>query len=75
MTPAAAAEQLAKLFEPGLPFCKKIDIRQTAETAFEAGEDVVSKVRPFLKGAQQQKNQEIKQTIPKAEKNTLGFQI
>lgn len=75
MTPAAASDQLAKLLDPGLAASKKIEIRQTAKTAFEAGEDVVSKVRPFLKGAQQQKNQEIKQTIRKAEKNRLGFQV
>ena len=75
MTPAAAAEQLAKLLEPGLPASKKIEIRETAETAFGTGDDVVSKVRPFLKGAQQQKDQQIKQTIRQAEKNRLGFQV
>ena len=75
MTPAVAADELAKLLEPGLPASKKIEIRQTAKTAFETGDDVVSKVRPFLKGAQQQKDQQIKQSIHKAEKNMLGFQV
>jgi hypothetical protein len=68
MTPAAAAEQLAKLLEPGLPASKKIEIRETAKTAFETGDDVVSKVRPFLRGAQQQRDQEIRRSTHKAEK-------
>ena len=75
MTPTAATEQVTKLLHPGLPASKKIEIRESAKTAFEAGEDVVIKVRPFLKGAQEQNTQEIKQTVSKAEKNGLGFQV
>jgi hypothetical protein len=54
MSPDFAVEQLAKLLRPHLSASQKIKIRETAKAAFEAGDDVVSKIRRFLKGAQQQ---------------------
>ena len=49
MSPDSAAEQLVKLLRPDLPASRKIEIRESARAAFEAGDDVISKVRPFLK--------------------------
>lgn len=52
MSPDSAAEQLVKLLRPDLPASRKIEIRESARAAFEAGDDVISKVRPFLKAGQ-----------------------
>ena len=54
MTPAGAAGQLAKLLRPDLPLSQRIALRETTKAAFEAGDDVVEKIKPFLKGASQQ---------------------
>jgi hypothetical protein len=51
MSPDSAAEQLVKLLRPDLPASQKIEIRETAREAFEAGNDVLEKIKPFLKGA------------------------
>ena len=48
-------EQLANLLRQDLPVSRRIEIRETTRTAFEAGDDVVSKIRPFLKGTEQRK--------------------
>jgi hypothetical protein len=61
MTPDFAVEQLAKLLRADLPVSQRIQVRETAKAAFEAGADVVRKVRPFLKGANQQQAQEHQQ--------------
>jgi len=45
----SAVEQLAKLLRSDLPVSQRIEIRETAKAAFEAGDDVLGKVRPFLK--------------------------
>jgi hypothetical protein len=66
MTPDFAVEQLAKLLRADLPVSQRIQVRETAKAAFEAGADVVSKVRPFLKGANQQQAQEHQQITKKA---------
>jgi hypothetical protein len=58
MTPADATEQLVKLLRPELPVSRKIEIRAMAKAAFEARDDVVAKVRPFFKGARQQRTEE-----------------
>jgi hypothetical protein len=39
----------AKLLRQDLPVSRRIEIRETAKAAFEAGDDVLGKVRPFLK--------------------------
>jgi hypothetical protein len=67
MTPAAATEQLAKLLRPDLPVSKKIEIRESAEAAFDTGDDVLEKIRPFLNGADQngqtQEQQQFKKKV------------
>jgi hypothetical protein len=67
MTPAAATEQLAKLLRPELPVSKKIEIRESARAAFDTGDDVLEKIKPFLKGAAQngqpQEQQQIKKKV------------
>src|SRR5258708_21127094 len=61
MTPDFAVEQLAKLLRPDLPVSRRIEIREAAKAAFQTADDVVSKIRPFLKGASQQQAQEHQQ--------------
>jgi hypothetical protein len=67
MTPAAATEQLAKLLRPDLPVSKKIEIRERAKAAFDTGDNVLEKIKPFLKGAAQngqaQEEQQIKKKV------------
>jgi hypothetical protein len=64
MTPAAATEQLANLLRTDLPVSKKIEIRESARAAFEAGDDAFEKIKPFLKeAAQPQEQQQIKKTV------------
>ena len=69
MTPAAATEQLANLLRTDLPVSKKIQIRESAKAAFEAGDDALEKIKPFLKGAAQnghgqtQEQQQIKKKV------------
>jgi hypothetical protein len=58
MTPEFAVEQLVKLLRPDLPVSRKIEIRGTAKAAFETGADVVSEIRPFLRGAPAQAEQQ-----------------
>ncbi len=52
MSPDSAAEQLVKLLRTDLPVSTKIEIREKAEAAFEAGQDVVRNVTPFLSNGQ-----------------------
>src|SRR5260221_1111976 len=54
ISPDSAVEQLAKLLRPDLPVSRRIEIRETAKAAFEAGDDVLGKVRPFLKETPQE---------------------
>jgi NADPH-dependent glutamate synthase beta subunit-like oxidoreductase len=61
ITADAAAEQLAKLLD--LPASRRIQIRQTVKAAFEAGDDVVGKVRPYLKRSTQVTEQHARKTI------------
>jgi hypothetical protein len=58
MTPELAAEQLAKLLRPDLAVSQRIHIREIAKAAFSAGDDVSSKVSPFLMGAQRQQSEQ-----------------
>ena len=58
MTPDQAVQEVAKLLRPDLSASQKIKIRETAKAAFEAGDDVAGKIRPFLKGDQQQTEQQ-----------------
>jgi hypothetical protein len=66
MSPDFAVEQLAKLLRPDLSVSRRIQIRQTAKAAFEAGDDVLEKIKPLLKGAnpqQGQEHQQIRKTV------------
>jgi hypothetical protein len=58
MTPELAAEQLAKLLRPDLAVSQRIHIREIAKAALSAGDDVFSKVSPFLRGAQRQQSEQ-----------------
>jgi NADPH-dependent glutamate synthase beta subunit-like oxidoreductase len=61
ITADAAAEQLAKLLD--LSASQRIQIRQTVKAAFEAGNDVVSKIRPYLERSTQVTGQHARKTI------------
>jgi NADPH-dependent glutamate synthase beta subunit-like oxidoreductase len=61
ITADAAAEQLAKLLD--LPASRRIQICQSVKAAFEAGDDVVGKVRPYLKRSTQVTEQHARKTI------------
>ena len=67
MTPADAAGQVAKLLHPDLPVSQRIELCETTKAAFEADDDVVEKIKPFLKGAarneQTQERQQIRKTV------------
>jgi hypothetical protein len=65
MTPHFAVEQLTKLIRADVPVSRRIEIRETAKAAFETGDDVVGKIKPFLKGAgqQQTEHQQARKTI------------
>jgi hypothetical protein len=67
VTSAEAVEQVAKLLRPDLPVFRRIELRETTKAAFEANDDVLEKIKPFLKGAarneQPQKHQETKKTV------------
>ena len=58
MTPDQAVQEVAKLLRPDLSTSQNIKIREAARAAFEAGDDVAGKVRPFLKGARQQQTEQ-----------------
>jgi hypothetical protein len=61
ITAEAAAEQVAKSLD--LPASQRIQIRETVKAAFEAGDDVISKIRPYLKGSTQVTEQHARKTI------------
>jgi hypothetical protein len=61
ITADAAAEQLAKSLD--LPASLRIQIRETVKAAFEAGDDVVSKIRPYLRRSTQVTEQHAGKTI------------
>jgi aminopeptidase N len=66
MTPADAAEQVAKLLRPDLPVSRRIELREIAKAAFEADDDVLVNIKPFLKGTvqnQQPRQQQIGKTV------------
>ena len=59
VTPAEAVEQVAKLLRPDLPVSRRIELRETTKAAFEAHDDVLEKIKPFLKGTAQ--NEQIRE--------------
>jgi hypothetical protein len=67
VTPAEAVEQVAKLLRPDLPVSRRIELRETTKAAFETNDDVLEKIKPFLKGAgrneQTQEQQQIRRRI------------
>jgi len=66
MTPADATEQVVKLLRPDLPVSRRIELRETTKAAFEADDDVLEKIKPFLKGAvqnRQARQQQIGKTV------------
>jgi hypothetical protein len=67
MSPDSAAEQLVKLLRTDLPVSRKIEIREKAKAAFEAGEDVARNVKPFLRNGERQTEQ-----IGTSEKRTIS---
>jgi uncharacterized coiled-coil protein SlyX len=60
MTSEQAAAQLVSLLRADLPASRKIEIRQTAKASLEAGDDIAGKIRPFLKNAPDQAEQQRK---------------
>jgi len=60
VTSEQAAAQLVSLLRADLPASRKIEIRQTAKASFEAGDDIAGKIRPFLKNAPDQAEQQRK---------------
>jgi len=66
MTPTDATEQVVKLLRPDLPVSRRIQLRETTKAAFEADEDVLEKIKPFLKRAvqnRQARQQQIGKTV------------
>jgi hypothetical protein len=57
MTPDQAASELAKLLWPDLPVSRRIAIREDLKAAFEVGDEVLSRIRPFLKNSVEQAEQ------------------
>jgi len=51
MAPGQAVEELVKLLRTDLSASRKIAIREAAKAAFETGDDIARKIRPFLKNA------------------------
>jgi hypothetical protein len=49
MSAGQAVEQLVKLLRADLPVSRRIAIREAAKAAFETGDDIMCKIRPFLK--------------------------
>jgi hypothetical protein len=51
MAPGQAVEVLVKLLRTDLLASRRIEIREAAKIAFETGDDIAHKIRPFLKNA------------------------
>ena len=60
MTPNEAASEIAKLLRPDLPVSRRIAIREDLKASFQAGGDVASRIRPFLKNSIEQTEQQRK---------------
>src|SRR5260221_11543008 len=60
MTSEQAAAQLVSVVRTDLPASRKIEIDQTARASLEAGDDIAGKIRPFLKNAPDQAEQQRK---------------
>ena len=58
MTAESAARQLTRLLRDDLPPSLKIAIREAAQVGFKAGDDIAGKIRPFLKNAPDQAEQQ-----------------
>jgi hypothetical protein len=58
ITPELAAEQLANLLDPDLAVSQRIRIREIAQAAFSAGDDVFSKISPFLTEARRRQSEQ-----------------
>ncbi len=66
MTPAHAASQVDKLLHPDLPVSRRIELRETTKAAFETNDDVLEKIKPFIKSAVQNRRagqQQIGKTV------------
>jgi hypothetical protein len=70
ITPDFAVEQLDKLLRTDMPISRRIQIRETAKAAFEAGDDVAAKIRPFLKNGHSSAEQ-----IKNSKKRTISQRI
>jgi ATP-dependent DNA ligase len=58
ITPELAAEQLVNSLRHDLAVSQRIRIREIARAAFSTGDDVFSKVGPFLNEAKQRKSEQ-----------------
>jgi hypothetical protein len=61
ITSDVAADQLVKWLD--LPASRRIQIRETVKAAFETGDDVVGKIRPYLERSTQATEQQARKTI------------
>lgn len=63
MAPGQAVEELVKLLRTDLPASRKIAIREAAKAAFETGDDIVRKIRPFLKNASTEQQRKVNKRV------------
>ena len=63
MAPGQAVEELVKLLRTDLPASRKIAIRQAAKAAFETGDDIARKIRPFLKSASTEQERKMNKRV------------
>jgi hypothetical protein len=63
MAPGQAIEELVKLVRTDLPTSGKIAIREAAKAAFETGDDIVGKIRPFLKNASTEQQRKVNKRV------------
>jgi hypothetical protein len=63
MAPGQAVEEVVKLLRTDLPASRKIAIREAAKTAFETGDDILDKIRPFLKNASPEQQRKVNKQV------------
>jgi hypothetical protein len=72
MTSEQAVEELVKLLRTDLSASRKIAIREAAKAAFETGDDIAPKIRPFLKNASTEQQSRVNKRIFN---NALGQRV
>ena len=63
MAPGQAVEELVKLLCTDLPASRRIAIREAAKIAFETGDDIAHKIRPFLKNASTEQQRKVNKRV------------